>query len=91
VADAGELLEMSTSDPVKSVELLSAAGFIGVALHGTRVRMLSRDVERDRTRVHDELASGQIFVEEIAVRPVSLEDVFVYRIESLERAAAGAR
>ena len=91
VGDAGELLEISTSNPAESTQLLSEAGFTGVTLHGRRVHMLSRNVVRDRLRIYEELASRQIFVQEIAIGPVSLEDVFVYRIGTLERAAAGAR
>jgi ABC-2 type transport system ATP-binding protein len=90
VAEAGELLEISAGQPEETLAKLSEAGFTGVSLHGRRVHLLSQAAARDEIRIRDELARWRIPVHEIALRPVSLEDVFVYRIEALERAAGRA-
>jgi ABC-2 type transport system ATP-binding protein len=91
VAEAGELLEILTDAPDETMKRLSAAGFTGVTLHGRRVHLFSCNVGHDRIRIHEELARGRIPVQEIALRPVSLEDVFVYRIQALERAAGSVQ
>ena len=90
VAEAGELLEISAGQPEETLAKLSEAGFTGVSLHGRRVHLLSQAAARDEIQIRDELARRRIPVHEIALRPVSLEDVFVYRIEALERAAGRA-
>lgn len=86
VAEAGQLLEISTSQPEETMARLSAAGFTGLALHGRRAHLLSRAVTDDELRIRQVLGRSGIPVHSIARRPVTLEDVFVYRIEALESA-----
>ena len=88
VAEAGELLEISTGEPEETMASLSAASFTGLALHGQRVHLLSRNPANDEVRIREALIRSGIPVYSIAPRSVSLEDVFVYRIEALERAVA---
>ena len=90
VADAGELLEISTRQPEEALATLSEAGFADVSLHGRRLHLLSRSVAADQLRIRDELTRRSISVQDIALRPVSLEDVFVYWVQALEREAGRA-
>jgi ABC-2 type transport system ATP-binding protein len=90
VEEAGELLELAVSDPALAVERLAAGGYEHVALHGRRVHLLSRAPETDRERIAAVLAAAGLRLESVTTRPVSIEDVFVYRVGRLERAAAEA-
>jgi len=87
-AQAGQLLELDAERPALALDLLRAAGFADATLHGRRVHLYSRDLERDRVRVTTALGQARVRLNGIAPLPVSLEDVFVYRIASLERAEA---
>lgn len=88
--EAGELLEISTSQPEDAIDILSAAGFKGIAQHGRRVHLLSREAANDESRLRDILGQRGIEVLSVAQLPISLEDVFVYRIHALEQAAGRA-
>jgi len=90
VADAGELIEIATGQPEEALARLSEAGFVDVSLHGRRLHLFSPSVAADQLRIRDALIRRNIQVQEIALRPVSLEDVFVYRVQALEREAGRA-
>ena len=92
-AEAGTLLEIACSQPLLAMEQLAQAGFRETALFGKHIHLLSPAAERDRARIPPLLAAGGIQVDSIAARPLSMEDVFVYRVTALERhaAQAGAR
>lgn len=89
-AEAGELLELTTDRPLRALELLEQANFSGVALFGKRIHLLAPDPARTRQRIEALLAEHGIELREMQVRTPSLEDVFVYRILSRERAEAAA-
>jgi ABC-2 type transport system ATP-binding protein len=90
VAEAGELLEISTKYPEETMALLAAAGLVGVSLDGRRVHLLSKASSNDEARIRRVLTRSGLPVLEIAIRPVSLEDVFVHRIRALEQAEGKA-
>ena len=90
VAEAGELLEVSSARPEETMASLAVAGFTGLALHGQRVHLLSRATATDELRIREVLMRSGIPVYGISPRSVSLEDVFVYRIEALERGVTTA-
>jgi ABC-2 type transport system ATP-binding protein len=83
--EAGRLLEVATDQPGAALRQLTQAGFVGAALFGTKIHLLSQDPTHDEARLRDALSSTAVHVQAIAVRPLSLEDVFVHRVMALER------
>lgn len=83
--EAGHLLDVATDRPGVALTLLAPHGFQGLSLFGTRLHLLSQDPSGDEARLRDRLAQGGIQVFSVAKRPLSLEDVFVYRVTALER------
>lgn len=83
-ADAGSLLELEVSDPVRAVARLKVLGFPDAALFGRRVHLLSRTPEQDKVHLRKSLGEIGIDVDRIAPYPISMEDVFVYRVSALE-------
>jgi ABC-type multidrug transport system ATPase subunit len=93
-AQAGRLLELITDQPMLAMERLTASGFQDVALFGRRIHLLSHQPESDAPYISSLLRAAHINVSAIMPRPLSMEDVFVYRVTSLEQqesaTAAGA-
>jgi ABC-2 type transport system ATP-binding protein len=91
--EAGRLLEVMTDQPGEALRRLMQAGFAGAALFGTKIHLLSPDPSRDKARLREALSFAGVDLQGIAVRPLTLEDVFVHRVMALERrereAAAG--
>lgn len=83
--EAGRLLEVATDQPGAALRQLTQAGFAGAALFGTKIHLLSQDPPHDEARLREALSSTAVQVQAIAVRPLSLEDVFVHRVMALER------
>jgi ABC-2 type transport system ATP-binding protein len=90
-AEAGTLLEIDCSQPLLAMERLAQAGFRDTALFGRHIHVLSPAPARDRERIPPLLAAGGMRVDSISERPLSMEDVFVYRVTALEQRAAQAR
>jgi len=90
-AEAGTLLEIDCSQPLLAMEKLAQAGFRDTALFGRHIHVLSPTAENDRARIPPLLATADIRVDSIEERPLSMEDVFVYRVTALEQRAAQAR
>ncbi len=90
--EAGRLLEVVTDQPGKALLHLQRTGFAGAALFGTRIHLLCRDPVRDEECACHALEASGVAVKSVAVRPLSLEDVFVYKVTALEQQerAAGA-
>lgn len=88
-AEAGELLEIRSEQALEALALLEAAGFAGVALFGKRIHLLAPNPTAAETRIRALLSAANVAVDDIRNRPLSMEDVFVYRVLALERAAAG--
>lgn len=83
--EAGQLLEVSTDQPVTALRRVTREGFPGAALFGNTIHLLSRDLSRDEARIRAALSSDGVHVERVAPRPLSLEDVFVHRVMTLEQ------
>jgi ABC-2 type transport system ATP-binding protein len=47
--------------------------------------LLSLDPPQDEARLRTALSSDGVQVQDVLIRPLSLEDVFVYRVMALER------
>jgi ABC-2 type transport system ATP-binding protein len=86
--EAGELLEIEVEHPSAAVDCLRKAGLADPALHGTKLHLFSRQRERDGARIAAAFRSAHLRLDRITVRPICLEDVFVYRIAALERIEA---
>lgn len=83
--DAGQLLEVATDQPGPALRRATQEGFSGAALFGTKIHLLSPDPLRDEARLRMALSSDGVQVQDVLIRPLSLEDVFVYRVMVLER------
>ncbi|MBK9306967.1 MAG: ABC transporter ATP-binding protein [Nitrospira sp.] len=84
---AGRLYEVVADQPAKAVVHLRQAGFHGAALFGTKLHFFCRDPLRDKDCARQALEGSGVRVASIHERPLSLEDVFVYRVMALEQAA----
>jgi drug efflux transport system ATP-binding protein len=83
--EAGVLLELITNQPALALSSLKKAGFPGAALFGTNVHLLSLNPEQDKARIHEVCELSGVVYTGISQRPLSLEDVFVYRIVEQEQ------
>jgi ABC-2 type transport system ATP-binding protein len=84
-AEAGQVLAVSCATPAAAMAQLTNAGFAASVLHGRRVHLLSRTPESDCARVVELLGSDEFGTVEVSSRPLSMEDVFIYRVTALER------
>lgn len=82
---AGRLLEIMADQPGKALGLLKEAGIQEAALFGTRLHVLCPDPAQTQTVVRRTLGARGLHVRSMRVRPLSLEDVFVYRVMALEQ------
>lgn len=83
--EAGRLLEIDTDVPGQACRQLKGAGFSGAALYGAKIHVLSRNPLEDEERLREALASDGVRVKAVSERPLSLEDVFVHRVMTLEQ------
>jgi ABC-2 type transport system ATP-binding protein len=84
--EAGSLCEVVVDQPGLALARLQQEGFLGTALYGTKVHFFCRDLDRDQACARHALEESGLNVLSMNERPLSLEDVFVYRIMGLERA-----
>lgn len=89
--EAGWLFEVVTDQPGKALVHLRQAGFHGAALYGTKLHVFCRDPLRDKACAGQALEGSGVQVTSINERPLSLEDVFVYRVMALEQADQSAK
>jgi ABC-2 type transport system ATP-binding protein len=82
--EAGQLLEVIADQPGKALVCLQRAGFHGAALFGTKIHFFCRDPVRDSECVSQALATSGVTIKSVAIRPLGLEDVFVYKVMALE-------
>jgi ABC-2 type transport system ATP-binding protein len=82
--EAGELVEIALDAPARAIPVLADAGFDPVVF-GRHVHVLAQDPARDIPRARAALDHADVRVRSIAQRPLSMEDVFVYRVTALER------
>lgn len=83
--EAGQLLEITTDQPLIALKLMEQAGFDGVALFGKHIHLLAKDTEKAEKQIHSSLSMQNIRLINITPRIPTLEDVFVYRIMALEK------
>ncbi len=86
-AEAGHLFELTTDQPAQAVARLAEQGFTQAALFGKRIHILCRQPDQDRQRVEQVLSEAGLELTGFTARALSMEDVFVYRVTSLETKA----
>ena len=84
-AEAGHLFELTTDKPVLAIDHLVKQGFPQAALFGKRIHILCAKPDEDRERIGKILSEAGAAVTAFNPRPLSMEDVFVYRVTSLEQ------
>jgi len=84
--EAGRLFEVVVDQPGPALAHVQQAGFRGAALFGTKLHIFCRDPVRDRACACRALEESGVRVMSVSERPLSLEDVFVYRVMELEQA-----
>ena len=82
--DAGHLLEIRSSQPTETLAWLKQQGWQHSALFGTLVHCLPADPAVDAATLQARLGEAGLPALDVASRPLSMEDVFVYRITDLE-------
>jgi len=85
--EAGQLLDMTTDNPLAALALLEQAGFKGVALFGKHIHLLALDSEAVEKQIRALLDKLSIKLLEVTAHAPALEDVFVYRVLALENKA----
>jgi ABC-2 type transport system ATP-binding protein len=88
--EVGQLLEFTTSDPPNALDLVMQA-FPEALPYGSRIRILSKDPAADERRMQEVLAAKQIEVLTVTPKPISMEEVFVHTVTSLERESEKAK
>jgi ABC-2 type transport system ATP-binding protein len=84
-----QILEIDCDEPQQAMEVLNESGTVGdTSLYGALVHVLTRDAQRDRTRVATILSGAGLAVHSIEITSPSLEDVF---IATVRRAEAGVQ
>ncbi len=83
--EAGQLLQITTDQPLLALKILEQAGFDGVALFGKRIHLLAKEPQQVCQQIEPLLQQQGIALLNITPRPPSLEDVFVYRVMALEK------
>ena len=83
--EAGQLLEITTDQPLIALKLMEQAGFDGVALFGKHIHLLAKDTEKAEKQIRLSLSRQNIRLISMTPRIPTLEDVFVYRIMALEK------
>jgi len=83
-AEAGQLLEVLTDNPLLALDCLKTNGFDDAALFGKRIHLFVKELEKAITQISDLLVNDGVEVLAINQRPSTMEDVFVYRVLALE-------
>ncbi|NDI85715.1 ATP-binding cassette domain-containing protein [Undibacterium crateris] len=81
--EAGQLVEVDCTDAPQALQVLQQAGFASASLFGPKLHVLLKDPETDSQRVRTSLQAFEVS----ALRPrrLSMEDVFVHIVTSLEQ------
>ena len=88
--EAGVMIEVDTDQPLRGMDLLQKAEFRGVALFGNHVHLLEKDPQSAAHRIQKILETGGVHLTDVKERPLSMEDVFIHRVLTLEREAQTA-
>ncbi|MEY5097498.1 MAG: hypothetical protein RJA36_217 [Pseudomonadota bacterium] len=89
-AERGQLLEVASAEPLRAVDLLQAAGFADAMLHGRRIHVMSRQPQQDASRIAQALLAGGLPAPQVAPQALTMEDVFIHQVLTLEAAQAQA-
>lgn len=87
--EAGQVLDIAAEPVLPALAVLEQASLGQPALFGRRLHVLAHEVATTTTRIRTVLEKNGVRVLDIAVRPPTLEDVFVHRILERERVEAG--
>ncbi|MEI6335472.1 MAG: ATP-binding cassette domain-containing protein [Methylococcaceae bacterium] len=82
--EAGQLLEITTDNPLATLEHLKQARFKGATLYGKHIHLLTLNIETVKDRIRELLEKQSIKLITLEARSPTLEDVFVYRVLALE-------
>ncbi|MDD2219481.1 MAG: ABC transporter ATP-binding protein, partial [Desulfoplanes sp.] len=82
--DAGHLLEVGCDRPLEALAVLEKK-FQGVALFGKKIHLLAQDKAGAEQEIRSLLEDGGIRLTGVLETPLSMEDVFVYRVLALEQ------
>lgn len=83
-AEAGKLLEIRTGQAASTLAWLQKQGWSHSALFGPHVHCLPADAAVDAVTLRARLEAAGLSPQCVQPRPLSMEDVFVYRITDLE-------
>ncbi|QDT02132.1 putative ABC transporter ATP-binding protein YbhF [Rubripirellula lacrimiformis] len=89
--ESGQLLEVTTDNPLAALDVMKSGGFAGVSLFGNRIHLLAPDPDQAEQRVRKVLADNDIHVLAVSEQPLTMEDVFVNRVLALEKADEGKK
>ena len=90
-AEAGQLLEITTDRPAIALEQIVRNGYPEAALYGRRVHVLCRQPDRGRQEITRLLRAADAGLRSVNPQPLSMEDVFVYRVTALENQKRGVQ
>jgi ABC-type multidrug transport system ATPase subunit len=82
--EAGQLLDITTDNPLQALALLEKENLKGVALFGRHIHLLALDINSVEKRIRELLNKHAIRLIDITAQAPALEDVFVYRVLELE-------
>ncbi|KXJ49416.1 MAG: ABC transporter [Cycloclasticus sp. Phe_18] len=88
VKAAGELLEVTTDQPLLALKLIEQAGFEEAALFGKKIHLLAKEPQLVRQQIESIFTENNITLHSISHRHPSLEDVFVYQVMTHENEMA---
>jgi ABC-2 type transport system ATP-binding protein len=88
--EVGQLMEFQTSDPPNALGLVTSE-YPEALPYGSRIRLISKNPAEDEQRVREILAEQQIEVLSVTPKPISMEEVFVHTVSSLERESEKAK
>jgi ABC-2 type transport system ATP-binding protein len=71
--------------------MLREQGYAQAALFGSAIHVLSQAPDADMQKITQELSAGGLAGVEVKPRPLSMEDVFVYHVTTLEAQDQPAR
>ncbi|MBS3954669.1 MAG: ABC transporter ATP-binding protein [Methylomicrobium sp.] len=87
--EAGQLLNITTDQPLQALALLEKSDFKGVALFGQHIHLLAQDRDGAEKKIRALLDKESIKLLNLSADAPSLEDVFVYRVLALENQEPG--
>ncbi|BDG01668.1 ATP-binding cassette domain-containing protein [Anaeromyxobacter oryzae] len=89
--EAGRLLEIVADSPAAAAERLRGDGVGAPVPFGRHLHLLSRDPDSDAPRIRASLGAAGIACRAIRPVPLTMEDVFIYRVRALEDGAPQLR